>query len=274
VIFALCIGGYEVKHYVKTKYKLKTNKNIGDVEGKKYILITDLHNSEFGPDNIRLLNDINKISPDGIFVAGDLIVGGKNSDMKVGINFINNLAKNYTVYFSLGNHEERMQEFPEKYNNKFQELMEKFDDRIIVLNNDFVDLNENVRITGFVADNSYFAKFKNIKMEPSYIENKVGICNTEKFNILMAHNPEYFDAYEKWGADLVLAGHNHGGIVRFPFLGGVISPQYKIFDKYDRGIFKINESQMVLSAGLGSHTINLRYNNRPELIEFQIIKNC
>ena len=68
------------------------------------------------------------------------------------------------------------------------------------------------------------------------------------------------------GADLTLAGHLHGGIVRLPYFGGVITPQLRFFPKYDRGLFKRRGKQMVVSAGLGSHSIPIRINNPPELV--------
>ena len=60
---------------------------------------------------------------------------------------------------------------------------------------------------------------------------KEGCCN-----VLLAHNPVYFDTYAAWGADLTLSGHLHGGIVRLPLLGGVISPQMKLFPDYTRSL--------------------------------------
>ena len=88
-----------------------------------------------------------------------------------------------------------------------------------------------------------------------------------KCNILIAHNPDYFEEYAKWGADLVLSGHVHGGIMRLPFLGGVIAPSYKLFPKYDGGVFHIGKSTMLLGRGMGSHTIPFRFFNPGELYE-------
>ena len=55
----------------------------------------------------------------------------------------------------------------------------------------------------------------------------------------------------------VLAGHFHGGMVRIPKFGGVISPQFQIFPKYDAGEFHEGETTMILSRGLGNHSIKL-----------------
>ena len=74
----------------------------------------------------------------------------------------------------------------------------------------------------------------------------------KEFQILIAHNPQYFDEYAKWGADLTVSGHVHGGIVRLPFIGGVISPAIALFPKYDGGHYEIDKKHLILSRGLGT----------------------
>jgi predicted MPP superfamily phosphohydrolase len=87
---------------------------------------------------------------------------------------------------------------------------------------------------------------------------------------LLAHNPKYFKSYAAWGADLTLSGHIHGGIVQIPFLGGAVSPQVEFFPKYDAGLFHENDKAMILSRGLGTHTINVRINNTAELVSIKL----
>ena len=66
---------------------------------------------------------------------------------------------------------------------------------------------------------------------------------------------------------MVLSGHVHGGIMRLPLLGGVIAPSYRLFPKYDGGIFRHGKSWMLLGRGLGSHTLPFRFFNPAELHE-------
>lgn len=87
---------------------------------------------------------------------------------------------------------------------------------------------------------------------------------------MIAHNPEYFPAYAEWGADLVLSGHVHGGLMRLPFLGGVIAPSMKLFPKYDGGVFEEHGSTMILSRGLGTHTLPIRIFNPGELVVIRL----
>ena len=86
----------------------------------------------------------------------------------------------------------------------------------------------------------------------------------------MAHHPEFFERYTEWGANLTLSGHNHGGMVRLPLLGGIVSPQYQLFPKYDGGKYEKGENTMILSRGLGTHTIKIRFFNVPELCMIEL----
>ena len=75
-------------------------------------------------------------------------------------------------------------------------------------------------------------------MDAAYLKRLLGKPSAGEYNILIAHNPDYFPAYAEWGADLVLSGHVHGGIMRLPLLGGVLSPALRLFPKYDGGLFQ------------------------------------
>ena len=92
------------------------------------------------------------------------------------------------------------------------------------------------------------------------------------YTVLLAHNPDYFERYREWGADLVLSGHVHGGVMRLPFFGGVIGTNFRLFPKYDGGLFREDGATMIVSRGLGAHTIPLRIWNPAELVEIVIRK--
>ena len=121
-------------------------------------------------------------------------------------------------------------------------------------------------ITGLSLPKRYFAKFyEHIELKKEDLENYIGKEKKGDYEILLAHNPNYFPVYAQWGADLVLSGHVHGGVVILPFLGGVISTTFQLFPKYDFGMFQEGKSQMILSKGLAVHTIKLRLFNKPEI---------
>ena len=76
----------------------------------------------------------------------------------------------------------------------------------------------------------------------------------------------YFKEAAAWGADLTLAGHFHGGTIRIPVLGGVMTPQYQFFLPWCAGTFEKDGKMMAVSRGLGTHSINIRIHNKPQLL--------
>lgn len=235
----------------------------------KFVLISDLHNKVYGNKNDRVINAIMKINPDFIILAGDLVTSKVKEDMTPGIELVNALSSRYRIYYGLGNHESRMRRETEDFDDKYDRLMKAISSKNVqVLQNASVDLPDyNIRVTGLELDAEYFAHFKIKKMREGYLQEVLPKCGKDRCNLLIAHNPAYFEEYVRWGAQLVLSGHVHGGIMRLPFLGGVIAPSYRIFPKYDGGVFCSGSAVMLLGRGMGSHTIPLRFFNPAELYE-------
>lgn len=235
----------------------------------KFVLISDVHNKVYGENNAPIIKAIKQINPDFIILAGDLVTSKQSEEMTAGIALIKTLAKDYKIYYGLGNHEVKIKEQCDKFRERFTLLKQAAADKNIVwLENESVEIPKyNIKITGLALALEYFAHFRLQKMEEHYLENVVGMPDKSKCNLLIAHNPDYFSEYAKWGADLVLSGHVHGGIMRLPWLGGVLSPSYRLFPKYDGGVFRENNAVMLLGRGMGSHTIPLRFFNPAQLYE-------
>ena len=126
-------------------------------------------------------------------------------------------------------------------------------------------------IYGFELEEFYYQKFCWADLQEEELERILGKPDEEHYNILLAHNPVHFHAYARWGADLTVSGHLHGGIIRIPGVGGVITPQARLFPRYDAGYFRWMDKDLVVSRGLGTHTINLRIFNPAEL---SVIRLC
>ena len=82
----------------------------------------------------------------------------------------------------------------------------------------------------------------------------------------------YFEEYAAWGAELTVSGHVHGGIVKLPFIGGVISPALILFPKYDGGRYDTLGKTLILSRGLGTHSIPVRMFNPGEIVLIDLKK--
>lgn len=253
------------------KYNIKSEKISNTV---KIVFISDLHNKQYGFHNNQVLCEIDKIRPDFICLGGDMITSclEKWTDFSDTLDFVRALAEKYVVYYGMGNHEERLRRVPEKFpDGTYIRLEESLKEvNAPILDDELAPYNDIINIYGLNLDHEYYRKVITKRFPEDYLQSKLGIIDNNKYNILIAHNPEHFDGYVRWGADLILSGHVHGGIIRLPILGGVVSPALKLFPKYDGGLFKSNNSVMILSRGLGTHTVPIRINNKAELIEIEI----
>ncbi|MBQ2469693.1 MAG: metallophosphoesterase, partial [Ruminococcus sp.] len=97
-----------------------------------------------------------------------------------------------------------------------------------------------------------------------------GAFDESKPVILLAHEPQYYELYQSLGADLVLAGHYHGGQIIIPGAGGLISPEFEFFPKPYQGVTDYSDMQLVLSRGLGNSVLPVRINDYPELVVVRV----
>ncbi len=261
---------YELTHFEVSRYDIVNEKIPEAFYQTKLLFLTDLHNTEYGRQNERLLEAIDREKPDYIFIGGDMLVAKAGASFLPALSFVRKLAKKYPVYYANGNHEYRLKIYREQYGK------DTYDDYVNSLKaagvtylcNETVKIrrqNQEIFVSGLEIEAMYYHRLKQMKMPDNYIPSLLGHPKEDQFSILLAHNPYYFPEYAKWGADLVLSGHVHGGIVRIPHFGGVISPQLTLFPKYDKGLFKEENSYMILSPGLGVHSIPFRLFNLPQM---------
>ncbi len=304
-----------------TKYQICTSKINPHMKPKRMIFLSDLHNHEYGQNNIRLLQAVKAACPDLILIGGDMLVGKRGRSAKAALQFVSQLPKIAPVYYANGNHEQRMKENPEKYERVYEryreilqnagvhflendslelhldgfhvrltglelpmETYEKFKRYREILQNAGVHFLENdslelhldgfhVRLTGLELPMETYEKFKHSHVRKEEIVLQVGEIRKEMldsaeeeesvYEILLAHNPTYYSAYKEWGADLVLSGHLHGGIARIPGWRGVITPQAFLLPKYSGEMTEEDGQTIIVSKGLGTHTINFRLFNIP-----------
>ncbi len=268
VICLICIW-HASTHFHKVYYRLSSDKISKPV---KFVLLSDLHDKTYGSRNSDLLGAIEEECPDAVLVAGDMLTAGENRDNHVAEDLILALTSQYPVYYGMGNHEAKMNWHRERYGNKYDDYMAKMNELgAVVLSNRCVKLkSQNICIFGLDMPERYYKRFKKTPMDADYMQRTLGQADTESYNILLAHNPNYFEEYAQWKADLVLSGHVHGGLVRLPFLGGVVSPSIEFFPRYDGGKFTQDKSTMILSRGLGFHSVEFRMWNPGELVILEL----
>lgn len=264
-IICLSVAVLDCNRFVTVTYEIRSDKI---TKPCRMVLLSDLHNKSFGRDNSRLLEKIDELAPDEILVAGDMLTATAGHDYAPALTLMERLAEKYRVHYGMGNHEYRLGLYPDQYPGMYAGYMKGLRSAgIEPLVNERTYLPAwNVDVCGVQIDRQYYKHFHNKPMEMSYLEKLLGAPREDAFQVLIAHNPVYFETYAGWGADLVVAGHVHGGIMRLPVLGGVVAPSLTLFPKYDGGRFEKGKSTMILSRGLGSHTIPLRIFNPGELV--------
>jgi len=266
-VAVLCLlrSEYEKKHVVAERFTIRSEKL--ERPETTLVFLSDLHNNEFGPDNETLIRMVDAVKPDLVLVGGDMMVCKGKTGIDVPLKLLRRLAARYPVYYGNGNHETRMNEERDIYGDQYDRYLEKLKGMgVALLDNKSVDFGGDIRVTGIDLEEPYYKKFRCGVLTRDEIAGKAGRASDEKFQILLAHSPMFFDEYRGWGADLSLAGHFHGGTIRLPFLGGLMTPQFQFFYPWCSGMFEEDGKYLIVSRGLGTHSINIRLNDLPQLV--------
>ncbi|WP_230973753.1 metallophosphoesterase [Anaerostipes faecalis] len=241
----------------------------------RMVMISDLHNSEFGKNNTRLIEKIKDQKPDIILVVGDMI-NAHGQDAHVATGLIKNLVKIAPVYYSLGNHEENFMA------NRSSDIVRELEQAgAVVLDKEYQDIQvkgNKIRIGGiydyaFALDGEDSTKKEH--MDPKIYGFLKDFESTDVFRCMMAHRPDSFifgEAAQTWNIDLVVSGHDHGGQIILPVLGGVFGGDQGLFPEYVDGIHHFKTvKNMIITRGLGSQKEKLpRFNNIPEIVDITL----
>lgn len=268
VVFCLWVILYDTHHFVTVKYHFFSRLI---KQSTRLVMISDLHNYQYGRGNSQLLAAIHEAHPDMIVIAGDVITADRHEKFDKTMDFLKQLKERYPIYYAYGNHEQKISLY-----KSYKDLGERFEKALAEtgikpLRNTHVDIaDRGLSVYGLEIEHDYYKRATVKALPDGYIEKLLGHPKEDSYSILLAHNPEYFPEYVGWGAELVLSGHTHGGIIRVPFLGGFISPSLRLFPEYDGGLFTEGKTSMVLGRGLGSHTPKVRLFNPAELIVVEL----
>lgn len=262
-ILILVTSFYVFDNYtVGTKiFRIKEKKIPRSFDGYRILHLSDLHNSCYGTNNDLLIKKINKLNPDLVFYTGDM-VDERSADSSNFLTFAKALSEKYPAYYITGNHEELLREMDKK---KLLTDVESLG--INILDNEKISLKRDdgeVNLYGLNLEIKYYRKTydkhtKELQLSKENIEEILG-AKEAGYTMMLAHNPLYFEAYSDYGIDLIFSGHVHGGLIRLPIIGGILSPDRYFNPKYDRGLFEDKGSKMITSPGLGG--IKFRFFNR------------
>lgn len=251
-----------------TKYKVKIEGLPDEFNNYKIVQLTDLHSKE----RDSLVEKIRRQKPDIVVMTGDMI-STDDENFDVFLSYAQEIAKDFTTYFIVGNHEQALSRV------KLAELTKSLADiGVYVIDNSRVKIEKgesHVNLYGLWFNLRFYrdvndASTADYILTEKNIEDILG--NAKKgVNILLTHNPVYFDAYAEWGADLTLSGHMHGGMIYVPFKGGLFSPEKEYYPQYDGGYYEKQGSKLIVSRGLGEHA-GFRFLNQPEIVVITLKK--
>ena len=264
LIIWIAYGNTDLEIY---KYNVKSEDIPSEFDNFRIVQISDLHNAEFGENNEKLLSILKQADADIITITGDMI-DSRNTNVDTALSFAKEAVKIAPTYYVNGNHESRV---PEEYEKLKQGLT---DAGVTILENSSADItigDETITLIG-INDPTFRMELVDDTMEQNIAHQLVNVIpDNDNYKVLLAHRPEYFDVYAE-NVDLVLSGHAHGGQFRIPFIGGLVAPGQGFFPEYYEGSHIKENTEMIVSRGIGNSIIPFRINNKPEIIVAELTK--
>lgn len=246
-------------------YTITSNRLPEAFDGYRIAHVSDLHNAEMGKNNEKLLDMLRDAEPDIIAITGD-IIDSRNTNVEIALEFTKAAMEIAPCYYVTGNHEARVSEYAELKEGLIEQ-------GIVVLDDERIELelsSEAIALLG-VNDPSFQTDYLFGDSETVMQSKLQEISDAEnEFTILLSHRPELFEVYADNNMDLVLSGHAHGGQFRLPFVGGLVAPNQGLFPKYDAGLYTEDNTNMIVSRGIGNSILPFRVNNRPEVILIEL----
>lgn len=249
-------------------YDIKSEKISKEFDGYLIAQISDFHNTSSVNLRNKLVEKLEKNSPNIIVITGDFL-DAYNTNMDIGIEFIEKIEKIAPIYFVTGNHESRVKQYSD-FEDKLKQL------NVNILNNESITIKQGEAFIELIGlqDTSFYISKAMVPEKKNIVNEKISnlVHNNGIYKILLCHRPELFECYVKNNIDLVFTGHAHGGQFRIPFIGGVFAPNQGFLPKYTKGVYTQDSTNMVVSTGIGKSRIPFRINNRPELILVKLEK--
>ena len=245
-----------------TNYCVNTTKNDAKL---KFVVITDLHNKEYGEKNADLAELVKEQNPDFIAVCGDMVNRGDPDTTKMK-DVLEKLSKIAPTYCCLGNHE---RDNAAKFGTDFKS--ETNSTGAVLLDNEYIKFTKNGKsvLIGGMSDYPYYEFYTPEDDVPSRtLWEEFAEKAKNNFTILLHHQPEYIaEDAKKTDIDLIVCGHTHGGQIQLPFIGGVIAPNQGLFPKYTKGIY---DGKLIVTTGAANTASVPRWGNPCEVVMIQI----
>ncbi|MDF2904456.1 MAG: metallophosphoesterase [Bacillus sp. (in: firmicutes)] len=231
-------------------------------DGCKIVQFSDTHlGFQYNLNQLeKLISKIDDFSPDIIFFTGDLMDAPNQYEHQSKITpLLSSLKAPLGKFCVYGNHDHG------GYGSDiFQSIMSQ--SGFTILQNDYraVKLLDGSLIYIIGIDDAMLGK-------PNF-EQALADIPDYSYKILLSHAPDLADQALSYGIELQLSGHSHGGQIKIPFFGALVTPPFA--EKYTEGFYEIkNQSQkltLYVNRGIGTTRLPYRFLSHPELTIFQL----
>lgn len=251
-LFGVLIIGYMFiePYWIETKEVVIQSDQIPpNFDGKKIVFISDIHaGPSFGQKRVdSLVNQVNALHPDIIILGGDY-VSGQEQYVNSTFESLSKLQAPLGIYAVLGNADPQ---------NATWEAMHD--------NTNITDIGNLGRWVGNSDGKIRIGGVGDLGNDWQNQEGALGNSTPSDFVILVSHEPDYFPEVNKSRVDLVLSGHTHGGQVTFFGLWSPFVPS-KYGQEYRTGVIKQDNTTLIVSNGIGTVGLPMRFFARPQII--------
>ena len=252
----LGIGWFLCHHVWQTDYSIRTEKNIGTL---KAALIADSHISTTfdGEGFAEHLKTIEAQSPDILFIAGDFIDDGtSNEDLHTACKALGEMDLKYGVWYCYGNHDQGY--FKKKDYTESEFVKALTDNGVHVLDDSYEMVDDRFYIVG--------RKDKSRSSDRKSMDELLAGLDTDKYIIVLDHEPNDYEAEAASAADLVLSGHTHGGqLLPATFVGEWLGMNDKTY-----GYERRNSTDFIVTSGIADWEILFKTGTKSEYVMIDI----
>lgn len=271
------------------------------LDGKTIVQLSDLHleNLPLSPEKISAA--VNSVSPDLIVLTGDLI--SERSDLTKVAAYLQPLKAHYGKYMVMGNND--YSHFSRTLFIRYQELLTtmgwismindseylKVLDLWIIGVDDPATAHDDVpkaysKLTGNFTEvskppSTLPSPFNPSSSSPltsdsltssSSSSSSSSAASSAPFRLVLAHSTDCLDGISKYGAELFLTGHTHGGQVRIPGMKPLVTNTFLGDQGIYEGYHVIDGIPLYINRGIGESGLPIRFNVPPEIAIFRLHK--
>ena len=246
------------------EYKVINDKIIDEYHGLKIVHLSDIHFGSTITENDldHLVNKVNELNPDIVVITGDIIDERISYDKNILIDYLKKIQSKLGKFAISGNHDLPLDDFNSIVEESgFTNLDNTY--KLIYANS-----NKPIIISGI---SSNYSDSSNIDTKTAKFDNYIANLTDDIkpiYSILLIHEPDFIDSLNIDNYDLILAGHSHGGQVKLPLIKKLYTPYgaKKYYDEY----YKVNQTDLYISSGLGTSKLKFRLFNRPSINFYRI----